>query len=218
MHLYIKGTKCLKRSLTARKLLTSSTFCLTSGLKCRSALRNLSDKRLGFLASFIKSCSELCFFNTTVFQSSVSNLKCLSNLSQPRLKHLVFYLCMSNLLFKLYIRKRLFISSITSTAFRRSTVRNLYIKSTTLGDCLVGSLLQCIHTLCQICNLCTNCCQLTRKLFLLFCSVSFLFIHHRKLHACIRKARNHVLALLLQKTHVRTHTAKNLLHTTALLA
>ena len=125
---------------------------------------------------------------------------------------------MSNLLFKLYIRKRLFISSIARTALRRSAIRNLYIKSTTLGNCLVSRLLQSIHTLSQIRNLCTNCCQLTRKLFILFCRVCLLLIHHRKLHTRIRKARNHVLALLLQKTHVRAHTAKNLLHATTLLA
>ena len=125
---------------------------------------------------------------------------------------------MSNLLFKLYIRKRFFISGIARTTLRRSAIRNLYIQSTTLGNCLVSSLLQGIHTLCQIRNLCTNCCQLTRKLFILFCCVYLLLIHHRKLHTRIRKARNHVLALLLQKTHVRAHATKNLLHATALLA
>ena len=125
---------------------------------------------------------------------------------------------MSNLLFKLYIRKRLFISGIARTTLRRSAVRNLYIQSTTLSNCLVSGLLQSIHALCQIRDLCTNCCQLTRKLFILFCCVCLLLIHHRKLHTRIRKARNHVLALLLQKTHVRAHTTKNLLHATALLA
>ena len=124
---------------------------------------------------------------------------------------------MSNLLFKLYIRKRFFISSITRTSLRRSAVRNLYIKSTTLGNCLVSRLLERVHALRQIRNLCTNCCQLTRKLFILFCGVCLLFIHHRKLHTRVRKARNHVLALLLQKTHVRSHATKNLLHATTLL-
>ena len=125
---------------------------------------------------------------------------------------------MSNLLFKLYIRKRLFISGIARTTLRCRAIRNLYIKSTTLSNCLVSCFLERIHALCQIRNFCTNCCQLIRKLFILFCSVCLLLIHHRKLHTRIRKARNHVLALLLQKTHVRSHTTKNLLHASALLA
>ena len=55
---------------------------------------------------------------------------------------------MSNLLFELYIRKRLFISGITRTALRRSAIRNLYIKSATLGNCLVSRLLKCVNALC----------------------------------------------------------------------
>ena len=64
---HIKRTKCLKRSFTTRKLLASSALCLASCFKCRGALRNLSNKRLGLLTSFLKRRGELCLFSATIF-------------------------------------------------------------------------------------------------------------------------------------------------------
>ena len=218
LHVGVDGAQRREGGLRGRELRAGRALLVAGMFERRLGLGDSAGKPLRLGAGVRELRLEARLALSPLGKRLLGRGEVLGNLLEAALVHAIFDLGIRDLVLELGKGERLLVRLGTRLALVRLALVEGVLQLAAMRHGIARRLRERVHALLELALAHAGVREVSGHAFVLLGHVSALLAHGRELHAHLGEARDHVFALLLQKAHVRVHTAKNVLHAATLLA